>query len=174
MAEGERYVPYRDRHPRGTQPALPPVRAGLQPGTKVCPRCAEEVKQAAVVCRFCGYQFNGGGVARAGAGDGRPTGLVTLGYIFAVLIPVVGFVIGVVCAAGNKGRWATKNGIAIIVTSCIVFLIGLALILPAISHLRTEINRTVTEATQKLERENNEAAERAERETEKSPPGQPQ
>jgi hypothetical protein len=25
--------------------------------TKTCPRCAEEVKPAAVVCRFCGYNF---------------------------------------------------------------------------------------------------------------------
>ncbi len=25
--------------------------------TKVCPRCAETVKRAALVCRFCGYEF---------------------------------------------------------------------------------------------------------------------
>jgi uncharacterized RDD family membrane protein YckC len=27
------------------------------PGTKVCPRCAEHVKSAALVCRFCQHQF---------------------------------------------------------------------------------------------------------------------
>src|ERR1700694_325746 len=26
-------------------------------GDKTCPMCAEEVKPAALVCRFCGYQF---------------------------------------------------------------------------------------------------------------------
>lgn len=26
--------------------------------TKTCPQCAEEVKTAAVVCRFCGHQFD--------------------------------------------------------------------------------------------------------------------
>jgi hypothetical protein len=26
--------------------------------TKVCPECAEEVKEAANVCRFCGYRFD--------------------------------------------------------------------------------------------------------------------
>jgi len=31
--------------------------AGRQPGTKVCPQCAEEVKSAALVCRFCHYEF---------------------------------------------------------------------------------------------------------------------
>jgi hypothetical protein len=43
-----------------TQPSqtrvAPPV-AGRQPGTKVCPQCAEEVKSAALVCRFCRYEF---------------------------------------------------------------------------------------------------------------------
>ena len=36
--------------------AVAPV-AGRQPGTKVCPQCAEEVKYAALVCRFCQYEF---------------------------------------------------------------------------------------------------------------------
>jgi len=26
-------------------------------GTKVCPRCAEDVKQAALVCRYCRHEF---------------------------------------------------------------------------------------------------------------------
>jgi Uncharacterised protein family UPF0547 len=46
--------------PKSSEPsrtrAAPPV-AGRQPGTKVCPQCAEEVKSAALVCRFCRYEF---------------------------------------------------------------------------------------------------------------------
>lgn len=30
------------------------------PGTKVCPKCGEGVKEQATVCRFCGYDFAGG------------------------------------------------------------------------------------------------------------------
>jgi hypothetical protein len=34
----------------------PPV-AQLEPNTKSCPRCAEEVKAAALVCRYCSHEF---------------------------------------------------------------------------------------------------------------------
>jgi hypothetical protein len=31
-----------------------------QEPVKICPRCAEKVKLAAVVCRFCGHEFGSG------------------------------------------------------------------------------------------------------------------
>lgn len=37
------------------------------PETKACPRCAEDVKGAALVCRFCGYQFAPRRLAALGA-----------------------------------------------------------------------------------------------------------
>lgn len=34
------------------------VRSGLQSGTmRPCPRCAEPIKTAAILCRFCGSEF---------------------------------------------------------------------------------------------------------------------
>jgi hypothetical protein len=36
------------------------------PSMKTCPRCAEDVRYAALVCRYCGHEF-----ARSSSGDGR-------------------------------------------------------------------------------------------------------
>jgi hypothetical protein len=45
---------------RGTpsSDAAPPAAASDNNDSKVCPRCAETVKRAAQVCRFCGHEFD--------------------------------------------------------------------------------------------------------------------
>lgn len=44
-------------HLIGTLPAAAPPRGPDGRATKRCPRCAEDVKAEALVCRFCGHEF---------------------------------------------------------------------------------------------------------------------
>ena len=42
----------------GSEPAADPPTFGAPAFTKACPACAEQVAEAARVCRFCGYAFD--------------------------------------------------------------------------------------------------------------------
>jgi hypothetical protein len=92
-------------------------------GTKRCPECAEHVQGAALVCRFCGHRFDEERPAKnepkdATEQEGRT--LVALGYIFAVIVPFVGLVLGII-AATRSALNPRKHGPWIIAVATLAF-----------------------------------------------------
>jgi RNA polymerase subunit RPABC4/transcription elongation factor Spt4 len=55
------------------------------------------------------------------------SGLVITGYVFAVLIPIVGFILGII-AASTGDRRSSGHGIWVILLSVVVFLVWLAIV----------------------------------------------
>ncbi len=93
-------------------------------GTKTCPQCAEHVQGAALVCRFCGHRFDEEHPAkneRIDASEREGTTLVPLGYLFAVLVPFVGLVLGII-AATRSALHPRKHGPWIIAVATLAFL----------------------------------------------------
>jgi len=99
-------------------------------GTKTCPDCAERVQGAALVCRFCGHRFDGKDTPSAGSTTDDQTGaeqdgngpLVPLGYLFAVIVPFIGLVLGIV-AATRSALHPRKHGPWIIALATLAFVV---------------------------------------------------
>lgn len=64
-------------------PGAPP--AGLGTPTKTCPSCAEQVQQAAQVCRYCGYDFNAGIRPAPVTTGGDTNGKAIASLVFGIL-----------------------------------------------------------------------------------------
>lgn len=77
-----------------------------------------------------GAQWTDGRAPREGAGDSggketRATGIVIAGYIFAVLIPIIGLIIGLTQISKNRhGIWIVVVALAIIALFVSAQLIG--------------------------------------------------
>jgi hypothetical protein len=59
------------------------------------------------------------------------SGLAIAGYVLAVLMPLVGFILGIVAITRPPGHGSKKHGVAIVVVSVVAFVVYLALIIHA-------------------------------------------
>lgn len=57
--------------------------------------------------------------------DGKAGGVVVAGYIFAVLMPIIGLILGII-AATRPNKSTSKHGVWIIVLSAVIFAIAFA------------------------------------------------
>lgn len=69
------------------------------------------------------YQQPGGYVQPQGVG-----GLVVVGYVTAVLFPIIGFILGIVAATRRDEPQTAKHGVWVIIVAVVSFLVWLAFI----------------------------------------------
>lgn len=70
---------------------------------KRCPRCAEPIKKAALVCKHCGHEFSAKDVAKQRETDSK----ATLGGIGCLVI--IALVVLAMCSVGGKSNHATRS-----------------------------------------------------------------
>jgi hypothetical protein len=63
-------------------------------------------------------------------------GLVGTGYVMAVLMPLIGFILGIVIITRPQ-KSTSKHGVWIVVLSCATFVVGLIWLIYAASHTGT-------------------------------------
>jgi len=113
--------------PQQNEPPQPP-----QP-TQFCRSCGAQLNAQAVVCVQCGVATGvatpniGAPAAAQPQASGGISGLDIAGYILAVIIPLVGFILGIVSAVKHKGQ-GTNHGVFIIIVSVVAFIFWLVIL----------------------------------------------
>lgn len=97
---------------------------------KYCPSCGEELPDGANFCKSCGSKINS--VPRAEnpqrpAYDESHTLAIVLGYLFAILIPLIGIIIAIYLLTRKNSSSASKHGKYILIVAVVIWFISFAL-----------------------------------------------
>ncbi|MDO5832448.1 MAG: zinc-ribbon domain-containing protein [Methanobrevibacter sp.] len=107
--------------------------------SKFCPSCGEELKDDAKFCKNCGASIptseqtqTTGNVQQnypiQTAENDHKIAMI-LGYVFALLIPLIGIIIGIYMATRNDSANAKKHGKYIIILALVVWFISFLMVM---------------------------------------------
>ena len=99
--------------------------------TKFCPNCGEELVENAKFCKSCGYDIENKvqsdvqpaqGQFTPQAEEKSHTIAIVLGYVFAILIPIIGVIIAIYLMTRQEEKAKTHGKYVIIVAAVIWFI----------------------------------------------------
>jgi hypothetical protein len=104
------------------------ARAPHAADTKVCPRCGEDIRESAIVCRFCGFDYASLGRRST---NGFAIASLVLGVLWLASIgSILAVIFGVVARRQNKRTGEAGDGLAL--AGIILGVVGIAALLAVI------------------------------------------
>lgn len=108
--------------------------------TKFCPFCGEALVDEAKFCKSCGkslenINFNNNTQQTVYTQpysvpvvEKSHTAAIVLGYIFAILIPLIGLIIGIYLTTRNDSQKAKRHGIFVLIVAIAVWVLNFIII----------------------------------------------
>ena len=97
--------------------------------TKFCPKCGEKLVDEAKFCKNCGEDIAdaapAANVVQTPESEPSHTFAIVLGYVFAILIPLIGIIISIYLLTRRESARATKHGKIILILSVVLWAITL-------------------------------------------------
>ena len=83
----------------------------------------------AVICPGCGCAVTGGNVAQSNNNGEETSGLATAAIVFAILMPIIGLILGIVGACKYKSEELKKKSVAAIAISICVWIVSFCILM---------------------------------------------
>lgn len=113
--------------------------------SKFCPNCGEELLDNAKFCKNCGANLETNEQAQSATEEQTTTNVqqsyqvekvendhklaVIIGYVMAILIPIIGIIIGIYLVTRKDSESASKHGKYIIIVGAVVWFLSFMLMM---------------------------------------------